>query len=407
MILWHRRALTKSTQLANNVLRPFQEFFRIESSAGILLFICTAVALFWANSPWSTTYSSFWQYSPAVDLGRFKFSKSLEHLVNDGLMAIFFLVVGLEIKRELLVGEISSLKKAALPVIAAIGGMLVPASLFLSFNSGTEGSHGWGIPMATDIAFAIGVLSLLGNRIPLGLKVFLTALAIIDDLGAVLVIAFFYTSEINGSALIVAGMIFLLLLLLNYRGIRLISIYVVLGFFLWIALLKSGVHATIAGVLLAATIPAQFNRSLDQEGEGTSPLQKLEHTLHPWVSYFIMPVFALANAGIVVSAGFLSALTHSISAGIILGLVIGKQVGITLFAWLAVRLKLASLPAHTRWIQLYGVGWLGGIGFTMSLFIATLAYGESEILANAKLAILMGSVIAGFGGWALLRSVRS
>lgn len=423
------------------IVRPFQEFTRIEASGGILLIICTVIALIWANSPWAASYFELWHTQITLAVGSFALDYDLHFWINDGLMAIFFFVVGLEIKREILVGELSSLRRAALPIAAAIGGMIVPAAIYFAFNAGKPSSVGWGIPMATDIAFALGVLALLGNRIPAVLKLFLTALAIVDDMGAVLVIALFYTSNLSMMALVMAGGILLLLFFLNVAGVRSQPLYLVLGVSLWLAILASGVHATIAGILLAMTIPAsprassasflqrahalvhEFEREgisrekeLINEGqqaavlalekvseEVQTPLQRMEHSLHPWVTYAIMPLFALSNAGVVLGGNLTGELATSVSLGIILGLVVGKQVGITLLTWLVVRTGLAVLPEGVTWRQIYCVGWLGGIGFTMSLFIATLAFGSSELLATAKVAILGASLIAGIIGYVLLR----
>lgn len=425
---------------AELLLHPFQEFMHKEVSSGILLLICAVVALIWANSPWADSYTKLWQIKLTVGLDSFVLNKSLLLWINDGLMAIFFFVVGLEIKREVLTGELASPRQAALPIAAALGGMLVPALLYTAFNAGGSGVSGWGIPMATDIAFALGVLALLGSRVPLALKVFLTALAIVDDLGAVLVIAFFYTAEIAWLSLLVAVGFLLLLIIINWLGVRHPLVYTLLGIGLWVAFLKSGVHATIAGVLLAMTIPAQARinssefvkqgRSILDEFERASvgnktdnetrqaalqalettceqaetPLQRLEHALHPWVAFFIMPIFALANAGVTLESNFSELLGQPISLGVIAGLVIGKQIGVTLFAWLAVRSKLADLPSGVTWRQIYGAGWLAGIGFTMSLFIAGLAFGDTPALALAKFGILIASLIAGIAGWLILRS---
>lgn len=427
------------------LLSPFKEFLQQESSGGILLLVCTMAALLWANSPWAGSYNSLWQNKLTIGYGSFSLSKPLLLWINDGLMAIFFFVVGLEIKREVLTGELASFKKAALPMIAALGGMLAPALIYFALNRQGEGAPGWGIPMATDIAFALGVLALLGKRAPLGLKIFLTAVAIVDDIGAVLVIAIFYTEEIAWLSLAIAAGFLLILLVINRLGVRHPLVYVLLGIGLWLAFLESGVHATVAGVLLAMTIPSKarintrefakharglledFDRANQSKGESEmnesqqaalqtlettielaeAPLQRLEHTLHPWVSFFIMPLFALANAGVSLGGDFIGALAHPVSLGIILGLVIGKQIGILTFVWLAVKLKLAELPQGVSWMRLYGVSWLAGIGFTMSLFISGLAFGESALLGNAKVGILAASVIAGASGWAILRYTSS
>lgn len=421
------------------LLRPFQEFARLEAGSGVLLLICTVLALVWANSPFAPAYHHLWATQVTVGFGGFILSKDLLHWINDGLMAVFFFVVGLEIKREVIAGELSSFRKAALPVVAALGGMVVPAALYFLLNLGRPTVRGWGIPMATDIAFALGLLALLGSRAPTSLKVFLTAFAIADDIGAVLVIAAFYTESIMWTSLAAGLGLLVLLVLANLAGVRHPLVYALLGTCLWVAFLKSGIHATVAGVLLAMTIPAStridprefvrrgrqllddFERAeigrddtgaaaerqaalhtLEQASEYVqTPLQRLEHGLHPWVSYLIMPLFALANAGVSLSGG--SGLENPVSLGIILGLVLGKPVGITLFAWIAVRSGLTALPLDLSWRQIHGAAWLGGIGFTMSLFIAGLAFGPSAELPSAKLGILTASAVAGVTGYLLLR----
>lgn len=421
------------------VLRSFQRFARMEASGGILLFVCTLVALFWANSPWEESYLRLWHTHVSLGFGGAVLAKPLLLWINDALMAIFFFVVGLEIKQEVLVGELASPRKALLPIVAAVGGMVVPAGLYAAFNAGGPGAAGWGIPMATDIAFSLGVLALLGKRVPLALKVFLTALAIVDDLGAVLVIALFYTHEISWASLAVAAIFLILLVLANRLGIRHSLVYAVLGAGLWLAFLKSGVHATVAGVLVAMTVPARaridpaeflarsrqllgdFERgkasgvwreeTIYSIGRACSavgaPLQQLEHSLHPWVTFGILPLFALANAGVTLTGNFTQALFDPVSLGILFGLVVGKSVGVTLFSWLAVRAGWASLPAEIGWRHIHGVAWLAGIGFTMSLFIAALAFGEAPPLATAKLAILTASVVAGVVGWLILSTASA
>ena len=425
---------------APRILKPFQEFARLEASGGILLLACTVAALVWANSPWGESYQRLWQIPLTVGVSDLIVSKPLLLWVNDGLMAIFFFVVGLEIKREILVGELASPARAALPIAGALGGVLFPAVVYTLFNFGAPGVHGWGIPMATDIAFVIGVMTILGNRVPLGLRVFLTALAIVDDLVAVLVIAVFYTDDISWISLLWGAALLAALFAANLAGIRRPAVYAVLGAGLWLAFLKSGVHPTVAGVLLAAAIPAspkinpaeflaksrsilgEFEkagsadeplhanedsmsavRALEGACEAVeTPLQRLEHGLHPWVTYLIMPVFALANAGVVLEGSLVQALGNPVALGVIFGLVFGKPLGITLFSWLAVRARLAELPAGVRWYRLHAAGWLGGIGFTMSLFIAGLAFGEGELLTSAKLGILTSSLLAAIIGATLL-----
>jgi NhaA family Na+:H+ antiporter len=431
------------SQVLRLVISQFQRFVKLESSEGILLLICTVIALLWANSVWSDSYQHVWHTELSIGFGEVSTSRSLVHWINDGLMVIFFFVVGMEIKRQIVIGELSSLKKASLPVIAALGGMLVPAIMYGMVNKGSAGAGGWGIPMATDIAFSLGILALLGKRIPLQLKVFLMAFAIADDIGAVIVIALFYASGIAWTHLLTAGFILLLLIASNKLGIRSVSVYAILGFLLWMAFLDSGIHATVAGVLLAMTIPSRSNldtrsflaktrsilaaledgtrdeaapnleenqqatiRALEQAAEDLeAPTQRFEHALHPWVSYFIVPLFALANAGVRFDQGIISVLQSTVALGIVLGLVVGKQIGITLFAWIAVKTGLAAMPAHVTWRQIYGVSWLGGIGFTMSLFITGLAFVPGPLTDLSKTGIYIASIIAGAGGlWILKRN---
>ncbi len=386
--------------LKKKILRPFQEFARLESSGGILLFGATVAALLWANSPLAESYHHVWHTKLTVAIGTAGLSKPLILWINDGLMAIFFFVVGLEIKRELIEGELRTPKRAILPIAAALGGMVVPAGTYALFNVGGAGVHGWGIPMATDIAFALGVLTLLGSRAPVALKIFLTALAIIDDLGAVLVIALFYTADISWNALVIAALLLGFLATLNKTGFRNGGVYAFFGFWLWLAVLKSGVHATIAGVLLAMTIPTDPDPD-DNVQEGL--LFRMEHAIHPWVTFLILPIFALANAGVVLDREAFGKVADPVSLGVMLGLVLGKPIGITLFAWLAVKAKAAALPTAVHWKHVLGAGMLGGIGFTMSLFINELAFGESFLNAEAKLAILIASSVAGIAGIAFLR----
>jgi Na+:H+ antiporter, NhaA family len=432
---------TREHPPVERIVRPFQDFAHKQSSGGILLIMATVVALVWANAPWAESYAALWHTKLTVGVGDFSISKDFTHWINDGLMAVFFLVVGLEIKREILVGELSSIRSATLPVVAAAGGAVVPATIDLTINAGTEGAAGWGIPMATDIAFALGVLALLGERASVGLKVFLTALAIVDDIVAVLVIAFFYTSEISWDALGVGAIFLVALVAANLLGVGRTLVYAVLGVGLWLCFLLSGVHATIAGVLLALTVPASsfinpgafLERSryvldrFEKAGEGGEnvlaneerqaalhalnhaayqlepPLHELEHALHPWVVFAIMPIFALANAGVQLSGGIVEALTNPVALGIVLGLVVGKQVGIGLFAWLAVKIGVSELPEGVGWRHVYGAGLLAGIGFTMSLFITDLAFDDDALTEAAKLGILVASLIAGAVGWAILR----
>jgi NhaA family Na+:H+ antiporter len=421
-----------------------REFVHDEAFGGILLLLCALIALIWANSPWSESYDAFWSTELTLGSVQIHLTESLRHWVNDGLMAIFFFVVGLEIKREVLVGELASLRRAAFPAIAALGGVLVPAGIYLLLNRGTQGEQGWGIPMATDIAFALGVLALLGDRIPLGLKVFLTALAIVDDIAAVLVIAIFYTAQVHWEALGIAALVFAGLIAANRLHLRQPLVYGLLGIALWAAVFESGVHATVAGVLLALTIPArtridpdafvakgrrlleEFARAGEHDASiltngprqealaeledvveaAGAPLQRLEHALHSWVAFAIVPLFALANAGVRIEGDLGTALGNQITLGVVLGLVLGKQLGVTLAAWLAVRSGMTELPEGVGWRHIYGAGWLAGIGFTMSLFVADLAFAdgpEATLLTAAKLGILVASVIAGGVGWLILR----
>ena len=424
-----------------------REFLHDEAFGGILLLICALAALIWANSPWGETYDALWSGELTLGTVQYHLSMSLRHWVNDGLMAIFFFVVGLEIKREVLVGELASPRRAALPAIAALGGVLVPAGIYLLLNWGTLGEQGWGIPMATDIAFALGMLALLGDRIPLGLKVFLTALAIVDDIAAVLVIAIFYTAQIEWASLGLAAAILSVLIVVNRFHVRQPLVYALLGIALWASVFESGVHATVAGVLLALTIPAAtridprafldrsratlvaFERAGSDDETGASiltngerqealaeledvvegagaPLHRMEHVLHPWVAFAIVPLFALANAGVRIEGDIGSVLSNRVTLGVILGLVLGKQLGVTIAAWLAVRSGVTELPEGVGWRHIYGAGWLAGIGFTMSLFVADLAFAEGSeapLLTAAKLGILVASLIAGVGGWLILR----
>jgi NhaA family Na+:H+ antiporter len=422
------------------ILAPFREFTRSSASSGLLLMAAAVVAMVLANSPWSTQWDELWHIELSITLGPLDISQTLLHWINDGLMAIFFLVVGLEIKREVLVGELASVRRATLPIVAAAGGAILPAIIFLAIVGGGEASRGWGVPMATDIAFALGVLAILGSRIPLGLRVFLVALAIVDDLLAVLVIAVFYTADLYLPALAAAGVIFVALLAANRLGVRRPLVYGLLGIALWLAVFGSGIHATVAGVLLASTIPARTRLDSDAfavrareivdayEGQtaadvhvsaeehhsalweledvaekAQAPMLSMEHTLQPWTAFLIVPLFALANAGVAIPGDLTAIVIEPVFLGVLLGLIIGKQVGISVAAWVIVRLGLASLPDGVRWRHIYGAAWLAGIGFTMSLFIAGLAYGDGPMLTFAKLGILAASIVAGIGGYVVLR----
>lgn len=367
----------------------FKEFFNSEKTAGIILIVATGISLYLANSNFQTEYLGFW----AKDIA----GHSITHWINDGLMAIFFLMIGLELERELYIGELSSFKNASLPVIAAIGGMLIPAIIYLSFNFGTEMQSGFGIPMATDIAFAIGVLSLLGRKIPAAIKVFLIALAVIDDLGAILVIAIFYSKTISLVALGIAGGIFALLLILNRLQIRNLIPYLIGGVFMWYFILQSGVHASIAGILLAFAIPFGC-------GGEKSPSYILQHLLHKPVAFIILPIFALANTGIIIEADWYKNILHPASIGIIAGLFIGKPIGIFLFSYLGNRLRICSLPPEIKWRHIFATACLAGIGFTMSIFITFLAYENPVYITKSKIAIILASLLSAITGYILLKT---
>jgi NhaA family Na+:H+ antiporter len=407
--------------------RALREFLATEVVGGVLLLVATLVALVWANSPWQASYASFWHTDLGIDLGRFTLHLDLRDWVNDGLMAIFFLVVGLEVKRELLVGELRTRRSATLPVVAAVGGMVVPALVYLAVNGGQPGGRGWGIPMATDIAFALGVLALVARRIPPSLRLFLLALAIVDDIGAILVIAVVYTSSIEWGWLLVAVLGVALVVVLRRMRWASTPFFVVTGCLIWVALHAAGVHATLAGVVMGLLVPASARFSpefVDTRSEelldvstpaaveetafiarhAVSPLERLEHHLHGWSSGLIVPVFALANAGVPLGAEALrGAVTSRVSLGILLGLVVGKLVGIAGASWIAIRTGVADLPEGATWRQLLGVAALGGIGFTVSLFIVNLALDDASLAAEAKVGILAASLLASGLGAALLR----
>lgn len=370
----------------------FKKFFQIAQSSGNLLIICVILSLMIANSSLGDGFQDVLNYK----LGSYNISL----WINDGLMTIFFLLVGLEIKREILEGELSSFKNATLPIFAALGGMLIPALIFYFFNQGSKYENGWGIPMATDIAFSLAIISMLGKRVPVSVKIFLTALAIVDDLGAIVVIAIFYTEKLETTYLLLSGLVMLVLMLLNFLKVKKHIFYLIPGIFLWYFMHHSGIHATIAGVLLAFTIPTN-----DSNTE-ISPLEKLEELLHTPVNYFIMPLFALANTNIKFHSGMVDGLFTNFGYGIILGLVLGKVIGINLFSFIAIKLKLSDLPNNSQWSQMLGAGLLAGIGFTMSIFIALLSYkGNTEIQDEAKFAILVASAISGFLGYFLLKLI--
>ncbi len=368
----------------------FRSFMENEASGGIILMVVAALALIIANSPLSEDYFGF--------LKTYVGGLSILHWINDALMAIFFLLVGLEIKREMISGQLSSWSRRALPGFAAVGGMVVPALIFIAFNE--EGTiRGWAIPSATDIAFSLGVLSLLGSRVPLSLKVFLTALAIIDDLGAVIIIALFYSEGLNFPALAGVAVVFGILVAINWLGMVRLWAYLALGVILWILVFKSGIHATIAGVLLALTIPMR-----GEKGHSDSPLLQLEHAIQPWVGFLIVPIFGFANAGVSFSGVSLSNLADPVPLGVAAGLFFGKQIGVFFFAWVAIKMRLSERPAGASWLQIYAVAILCGIGFTMSLFIGLLAYANSPLLQDeTKLGVLLGSLLSAVVGAALLR----
>lgn len=408
---------------------------------GILLILVAIVAMIWANSSASAVYFELWQKEITIGFGDAILSKPLLLWINDGLMAMFFFVIGLEIKREVMAGELSTWKKAAMPVYAAMGGMIIPSFIFILFNHGRPSLNGWGIPMATDIAFSLGILALLGKKVPASLRIFLTAFAIADDLGAVLVIAFFYSSKIILSNVALGGFFLGVMVLMNWAGVRNKIVYAIPGILgIWLAFLLSGVHATIAGVLAAFVIPAStkigiwgFKQTVMDLANGISvsgkkespflsveeqkavtsirqtcenyepPLQALEHKLHLWVIFLIMPVFALSNTGVLLSQSMVNAVINPLGMGIVLGLVVGKPLGILLFSFTAFKLGMASLPENVKWKHILGVGLLGGIGFTMALFISGLAFRQTELIENAKISILFASLIAGLAGYFVLK----
>jgi NhaA family Na+:H+ antiporter len=369
------------------ITKLLKDFLESEKAGGVILLICTVISLCIANSQWGSAYIDFWHRYADLSFGSLKLNYSIEHWINDGLMAIFFLLVGLEIERELYAGELKDLKVAALPIAAAIGGMLVPAAIHFLFNQGTATQSGFGIPMATDIAFTLGMLALLGNRVPFSLKIFLTALAIIDDLGAILVIAIFYNDGISWVYLLSALGIFAGLFVLGKLKVHNLLFYIIPGIIMWYCMLQSGVHATITGVLLAFAIP------FGGAGRKT-PSYRLQHFLHKPVAFIILPIFALANTALVLSDGWVNELTTNNSLGIILGLLIGKPVGILLFCFLLIRLKWGSLPGGISLKHLAGAGILAGIGFTMSIFITNLAFKDHETIQFSKISVLTGSVLS-------------
>jgi NhaA family Na+:H+ antiporter len=382
----------------------FEEFIKKESSGGILLVIATLLALLLSNTFMSPVYEYFLHIPVEIRVGSLSLDKSLHHWINDGLMSLFFLLIGLEVKREVLRGQLSSVKKVLLPVIAAIGGMAVPAVVYLAFNQHDGlASKGWAIPTATDIAFALGVLSLLGNRVPISLKLFLMTLAIIDDLGAIVIIALFYTNELSVLSITIAFVSLGVLIAMNLLGVAKKSAFFIVGTVLWISVLKSGVHATLAGVALAFTIPMVGKN--DQQT--VYPLRAVEKGLHYWVAFFILPLFAFANAGVDVTKISLDQMTGGVPLGIMFGLFFGKQLGVFGFSWLAIKLKIAELPNGCTWTHIYGASILTGIGFTMSLFVATLAFEDPlQYQYTEKLAVLIGSFASGIIGYFVLKRIK-
>jgi NhaA family Na+:H+ antiporter len=434
--------LARRSPFTRQILLPVESFIHSEIAGAVSLLLAAVVALVWANSPWSEIYFALKEMTATVVLGPISISRDLSHWINDGLMTIFFFVVALEIKRELVHGELSSIRKAALPVAAALGGMIVPVVIFLAINPGGPGARGWGIPMATDIAFALGALALVGPRIPFALRIFLLAYAIVDDIGAIVVIAIFYSGKISLAAVLCSLGVLAFILILRVSGIRLISVYVVLGVILWGAVFESGIHATIAGVILGLLAPSrawispaetadELEKSLPhlraavanherERSEGIlgkidvlsqhseAPAERIERLTHPWVTLLILPLFALANAGVPLSgASAGAALTSRVALGVAAGLLLGKFIGLTTFAWAAVRLRLADLPNETSWRHLLGAALLGGIGFTVAIFVSNLAYSSEEMANAAKIAILFSSLVAAIAGWVFLRFASS
>ena len=382
------------------MLSTLRDFLRLEAASGVILVVAAIVAMVVANSPLAGLYASLIELPVEIRIGTFQIAKPLLLWINDGLMALFFLMVGLELKREIVEGQLSDMRQAAFPAMGALGGMLVPALIYVWFNQGDAAAlQGWAIPAATDIAFALAILLLLGNRVPVALRIFLVSIAIFDDIGAIVIIALFYTSKLSALALSVALACLPILYLLNRRGVLERAPYLVVGIIMWAALLKSGVHATLAGIVLAFFIPIH-----DPERD-VSPLHELEHDLHTVVAFFILPIFAFANAGISLGGVSLEYLMHPVSLGIAAGLFIGKQFGIFIFCWLSVRIGLAKLPEDLGWLSTYGVALLCGVGFTMSLFIGSLAFEETgvNLLFDERLGIVVGSLASGACGYLVLR----
>jgi NhaA family Na+:H+ antiporter len=424
----------------NAFLSPIQKFINAESFGGILLFFSMALALILSNSPIRDYFNSIWDYEIGIKSDNFTLVKPLILWINDGLMVVFFFLIGLEIKREIFIGELNTMKKASLPIFAAIGGMLIPLSLYLVLNNNPETLNGWGIPMATDIAFTLAILKLLGNKVPLSLKIFLTAFAIIDDIGAVLVIAIFYTGDISWSLLLYAGILLAILYVLSFMRIHYKFVLLVFGIIIWLLFLKSGIHPTIAGILIAFAVPIRqridefkyaerlneiirgftlsnntnnlpvlsknqierIDNLEDWTSKVQSPLQQLEHRLHQWVAFLIMPVFALSNAGVYFSNEMI--IDISLVFNLAISLFVGKAIGVSVFSYLSIKLKIAELPNQTNFIDIIGVAILSGVGFTMSLFIGGLAFNHNDIfMDSAKIGIIVGSLVSGIVGYIILR----
>ncbi|MDE0115376.1 MAG: Na+/H+ antiporter NhaA [bacterium] len=416
------------SRLARYVGRPIHHFAAIEAAGGVLMLVATVAALVWANSPWQDSYGEFWHTQVSFSVGDYKFEEDLEHIVQDGFMAVFFFVIGLEIKRELVAGQLRDPRFAALPAVAALGGMVVPALVYFAFNAGGPGESGWGIPMATDIAFAVGLLSLLGNRISSQMKVFLLTLAIVDDIGAILVIAIFYTGDLSGGWLLTAAVLLAGIIVLRRLGVWYLPVYLAIGVAFWLAVLESGVHATIAGVILGLLTPAKSLQSEDEARRWADWLRmqdvvdlddarrvgfhiresqpvslRIEETLHPIAGYIIIPIFALSAAGVELSGDVLSdAATSSVTMGVAIGLVVGKTAGISLFSWIAHRLGWVTIPKSLAGLHMVGLAMVAGIGFTVSLFISRLAFDDESVADEARIGILVGSLIAAVVGLAIL-----
>ena len=386
------------------MLNSIRDFLKLETASGTILVLSAVLAMIVANSPLAPYYGSLIDLPVEIRVGNFEIAKPLLLWINDGLMAIFFFLIGLELKREVLEGQLSGPKGFVLPALGAVGGMVVPAAIYVAINQGDEiALQGWAIPAATDIAFALAILALLGKRVPLSLKIFLVSIAIFDDVGAIAIIALFYTSDLSVGALATAAACLPLLWILNRRGVLEVTSYIFIGIVVWVAVLKSGVHATLAGVILALFIP------LRDPGKGRSPLHELEHDLHTAVAFGVLPIFAFANAGISLSGISIDYLFHPVPLGIMAGLFVGKQVGVLVFCWLGVRLGVAQLPSDIRWVHVYGMALLCGVGFTMSLFIASLAFEETgvNLLFDERVGIIGGSIISGICGYFVLRMTLS